>query len=157
METARKFLTSATQRDPGYAKAMVMLALTHYFDLRFSYTKDAEGAQRELAALVRRALDIDPDEPYAVAMLGNVHTFAGRFDEELFLAVRIIEPRLHRQLRSGLQRDLEDDFLVPGTDGFGLIEVPNLQPGLRHRQRLALRQTAVRVRPCILIFVQLAR
>jgi adenylate cyclase len=90
METARKFLLSATQRDPAYAKALVMLALTHYFDLRFAYTKDVEGAQREFATLVHRALEIDPSEPYAVGMLGNVHAFEGRFDDALAQADRAL-------------------------------------------------------------------
>jgi len=80
MQTARKFLTSATERDPNYAKALIMLALTHYFDIRFAYTNDIDKAQRQLAELTKHALELDPSEPYAVAMLGPVYVFDEQFD-----------------------------------------------------------------------------
>jgi len=80
MQTARKFLTSATERDPNYAKALIMLALTHYFDIRFAYTNDINNAKRQFAELTKRALELDPSEPYAIAMLGNVYVFDEQFD-----------------------------------------------------------------------------
>ena len=80
MQTARKFLTSATERDPNYAKALIMLALTHYFDIRFAYTNDIDKAQRQFADLTKRALALDPSEPYTAAMLGLVYVFDEQFD-----------------------------------------------------------------------------
>ena len=40
MMAARQYLTAAIGHDPRYAKAITMLALTHYFDIRFSYTTE---------------------------------------------------------------------------------------------------------------------
>ena len=83
MQAARKFLISATERDPNYAKALAVLALTHYFDIRFGYTKNIEDAKREFAEITKRSLELDPHEPYALAMLGNVYAFDDRFAEAI--------------------------------------------------------------------------
>ena len=81
MTAARQYLTAAVGHDPKYAKAITMLALTHYFDVRFSYTTAIEEAQRQFTELTDRALALDPKEPYAMAMKANVLVFEGRFDE----------------------------------------------------------------------------
>ena len=90
MQAARKFLVSATERDPNYAKALVMLALTYYFDIRFGYTNDIENAKRKFAEFTKRALELDPGEPYAVAMLGNVYALEDRFEEAIVQANRAL-------------------------------------------------------------------
>jgi hypothetical protein len=46
MTAARQYLSAAIGYDPRYAKAITMLALTHYFDVRFSYTTAIEEAMR---------------------------------------------------------------------------------------------------------------
>jgi adenylate cyclase len=85
---ARKYLTSAIAQDPMYAKAIAMLACTHYFDVRFAYTNAIEEAKRQLAELTDQALALDPNEPYAIAMKANVLVFEERFDEAIEVAKR---------------------------------------------------------------------
>jgi adenylate cyclase len=81
MTAARQYLSAAIGYDPRYAKAITMLALTHYFDVRFSYTTAIEEAKRQFAELTDRALALNPNEPYAVGMKANVLVFEGHFDE----------------------------------------------------------------------------
>jgi adenylate cyclase len=88
MAAARSYLTAALRRDPQYTKAMSALALTHYFDIRFGYTKAVEDAKRQLIELTERALAINPDEPYAVLMKGNILAFDQRFEEAAAEATR---------------------------------------------------------------------
>lgn len=81
MLAAREYLNAAVALDPRYAKAIAMLALTHYFDIRFSYTTAIEQARRQFLELTDRALALDPNEPYAVGMKANVLIFEGRFED----------------------------------------------------------------------------
>jgi len=81
MTAARQYLTAAVGQDPKYAKAIAMLALSHYFDLRFGYTTAIDEAQRHFTQLTDRALTLDPGEPYAIGMRANVLIFEGRFVE----------------------------------------------------------------------------
>lgn len=67
-----------------------MLALVHYFDVRFSYTTGIEAAQRQFIELTDRALALDPNEPYAIGMTANVFIFEGRFDEAVQQAKRAL-------------------------------------------------------------------
>lgn len=90
MMAARQYLTSAIGHDPKYAKAVTMLALTHYFDVRFSYTTAIQEAQRQFIELTGRALELDPNEPYAIGMKANVLVFGGRFDEAVQQAKRAL-------------------------------------------------------------------
>ncbi|MFK4642084.1 TolB-like protein/Flp pilus assembly protein TadD [Bradyrhizobium ottawaense] len=90
MTAARQYLISAIRHDPRYAKAVTMLALTHYFDVRFSYTTEIEAAQRQFIELTDRALALDPHEPYAIGMKANVLIFEGRFDEAVHQAKRAL-------------------------------------------------------------------
>jgi adenylate cyclase len=90
MTAARQYLTAAIGQDPKYAKAVTMLALTHYFDVRFSYTTAIEEAQRQFTQLTDRALALDPSEPYAIGMKANVLVFEGRFAEAIQEAKRAL-------------------------------------------------------------------
>jgi len=90
MMAARQYLTAAIGHDPRYAKAITMLALTHYFDIRFSYTTAIEEAQHQFIELTDRALALDPNEPYAIGMKANVLVFEGRFNEAVQEAKRAL-------------------------------------------------------------------
>jgi len=90
MMAARQYLTAAIGHDPRYAKAIAMLALTYYFDVRFSYTTAIEEARRQFIEHTDRALALDPTEPYAIGMKANVFIFEGRFDEAVREAKRAL-------------------------------------------------------------------
>jgi adenylate cyclase len=87
----RNYLLSAIARDPAYARAEAMIALTHYMDLRFGYTTQVEEAQRNLVAHVKHALELNADEPVAVALNALNLSMAGRFDEAVLMAQHATE------------------------------------------------------------------
>jgi len=76
-------LERAVACDPGYAKATALIALTHYFDLRFNYTSPKAESGQKLAQFASRALELDPEEPYAMLVRGFSDSVEGRFDAAL--------------------------------------------------------------------------
>ena len=51
MAQARSLLERAVDCDPNYAKAMALIALTHYFDIRFNYSADKEASRQRIVEL----------------------------------------------------------------------------------------------------------
>src|SRR4051812_15894039 len=80
-EKAKEFFRSAVRRDPQYSRACAMLARTYYFDLRFGYTTQVDAAQQSLTEYTLRALSLDPQEPYAIAMHAHCLWLSGQFEQ----------------------------------------------------------------------------
>jgi adenylate cyclase len=78
---ARSLLEKAVAIDPSYAKAIALIALTHYFDARFNYASSQEEAKRKHAESAALAMQCDPEEPYSLLMRSGVRSFEGRFAE----------------------------------------------------------------------------
>jgi TolB-like protein len=83
MTEARNMLERALACDATYARAAAFIALTYYFDARFNYASSKEQALRKHAEFTRCALEINPEEPYAILMRSGVRAFEGCFDEAL--------------------------------------------------------------------------
>lgn len=83
MSQARALLEQAVSCDPRYAKATALIAMTHYFDVRFNYTPSQEESKRKLAEFTSKALQLDPDEPYAMVMQAGLTSLEGRFNEAI--------------------------------------------------------------------------
>jgi adenylate cyclase len=83
MAEARSLLERAVNRDPRYAKALALIALTHYFDIRFGYASDPEESMRKHAEFTERALALNPDEPYGLHLRAGIRAYEGCFDEAL--------------------------------------------------------------------------
>jgi adenylate cyclase len=77
---ARALLEQAVACDPGYAKATALIALTHYLDLRLNFTSSKAESRQKLAQFASRALELDPEEPYALLVRGLSDSVEGRFD-----------------------------------------------------------------------------
>jgi adenylate cyclase len=77
---ARALLERAVECDPGYARATALIALTHYFDFRFNYTSSKGESRQKLAQVASRALELDPEGPYALLVRGLSDSVEGRFD-----------------------------------------------------------------------------
>ena len=76
---ARVLLEQAVACDPGYAKATALIAHTHYLDLRFNYSSSRAESGQKLAHFASRALELDPEEPYALLVQGLSDSVEGRF------------------------------------------------------------------------------
>lgn len=87
---ARVLLEQAVACDPRYAKAAALIAATYYFDLRFNYTSSHAESRKKLAEFASRALELDPDEPYALLMQGLSDSVEGRFDAAIDVVNRAV-------------------------------------------------------------------
>ena len=74
-------LERAVVCDPNYAKALALIALTHYFDIRFNYSTDKEASLFKVAELTAKALALNPEEPYAIWTRSVAKSLEGRFGE----------------------------------------------------------------------------
>jgi adenylate cyclase len=81
MAQARSLLEHAVTCDPNYAKAMALIALTHYFDIRFNYSADKEASRQSVVELTTKALALSPEEPYAIWTRSVAKSLEGRFVE----------------------------------------------------------------------------
>ncbi len=80
---ARVLLERAVECEPRYAKATALIALTHYYDLRFNYTSPNAESRKNFAEFASRALELDRDEPYAMVMQGLWDSMEGRYDASI--------------------------------------------------------------------------
>jgi adenylate cyclase len=81
MLQARFYLERAAQCDPHYAKAVALIGLTHYFDVRFHYALSREDSERKASEFTSKALLLNPEEPYAVWMQALIQSLQGQFED----------------------------------------------------------------------------
>lgn len=77
LERAVKFFKAAIEADPAFAKAYVALAIS--YDDFSSPVADREEADRQINALLRKALDLDDDLADAHAVFGTMKAAGGDF------------------------------------------------------------------------------
>jgi TolB-like protein/class 3 adenylate cyclase len=90
---ARALLAQALQLSPNYAEAYAALAMAELQRALFGWIEDPAEAVRRAEDAASRALAIDDPgaSARALGVLGNLHTFTGKFDAALAEANRAIE------------------------------------------------------------------
>jgi TolB-like protein/class 3 adenylate cyclase len=90
---ARALLAQALQLSPNYAEAYAALAMAELQRALFGWIEDPAEAVRRAEDAAARALAIDDPgaSARALGVLGNLHTFTGKFDAALVEANRAIE------------------------------------------------------------------
>jgi TolB-like protein/class 3 adenylate cyclase len=90
---ARALLAQALQLSPNYAEAWAALALAEMQRALFGWVEDPSEAVRRAEEAAARALAVDDPgaNARALGVLGNLHTFTGKFDAALVEANRAIE------------------------------------------------------------------
>jgi TolB-like protein/Tfp pilus assembly protein PilF len=76
---ARSFLEQAVACDPSYAKALALIGLTHYFDVRFNYSTSRDVSQRKIAEYASKTLQLVNDEPYGIWVRALLQSLNGNF------------------------------------------------------------------------------
>src|SRR6185295_977203 len=90
MAQARILLERAVASDPAYAKGAALIALTHYYDNRFNYTPSREESKKKAAEWTAKALELDPDDQFAMLMRSLVMTFDGQFNDAVEGMKRVV-------------------------------------------------------------------
>jgi len=80
---ARQMFEKAIQADPKYARAMADCSLTYLNDIFRGWTEPREEWMRRAERLARRAVEIDPSEPWGFVTLGLVYQLKAQTDEAL--------------------------------------------------------------------------
>ncbi len=88
---ARELFEQAVDVDPEFASAWSMLAWTHLVDARLGYTESSTESLEQGAALARRGLEIHPDDPDGLAIMGAIRLFQRRFEEAEDATRRAVE------------------------------------------------------------------
>ncbi len=70
---AREHFTAAYQRDPGFARAIAQVAVSHTMDFIMGWSADPQASLDEAKSLARRAAEIDPDVTQVYWALSNVY------------------------------------------------------------------------------------
>src|SRR5262249_29970939 len=89
---ALPLLEAAITHDPDFAQAVVMLARAVHRGIYQGWQEDHRAAQRRAVELARRALALDPSDPFVLAHAGYLLTLnAGEHELGEELAARAIE------------------------------------------------------------------
>ena len=80
---ARQMFEQAIQDDPNYARAMAECSLAHLNDVFNQWTDSPGEALRKAEDLARRAIEVDPSEPWGFVTLGIVYQLKGANDRAL--------------------------------------------------------------------------
>jgi TolB-like protein/DNA-binding SARP family transcriptional activator len=82
---ARQMFEKAIQADPNYARAMSECSLTYLTDVFNGWTDHREKWLQMAEALSRRAIEIDPFEPWGFVTLGLIYQLKAQNDQALQL------------------------------------------------------------------------
>lgn len=82
---ARDLLTRATGMDSNYAMAWAGLGATYWYEARINPNIDADDFISRANECVGRALELDPNDAWAIGITGMIHTFCERHDEAIAL------------------------------------------------------------------------
>ena len=79
---AGRLLERAIVLDPAYAQAHAYLAWWLNFEFGEGWSQDPDRDRARALIMSRRAIELDPDDPFALAVAGHVLSFMGKSPEE---------------------------------------------------------------------------
>ncbi len=125
---ARAHYERALELDPGFARALAALALTHAWDSRWGWSADRSASLSMARELADRALVLDDSLPQVRWVQGYVLLHAGEFEQALAQA----------RYATALDPNFADGY---GLVGLILVAMGEPQQALEHMER------AVRLNP----------
>ncbi|MCP4329070.1 MAG: tetratricopeptide repeat protein [Alphaproteobacteria bacterium] len=87
---ARDLLERAVELDPDFAVAWSLLGWSHYNDVRFGWTKEADVLETA-DVFAKRSLSLDDAQPDAHAVVGLIALIRRQFEEALSYGERAVE------------------------------------------------------------------
>lgn len=75
---AGQLLERAIELDPAYAQAHAYLAWWLNFQLGEGWSLDPDRDRARALIVSRRAIELDPDDPFALAVAGHILSFMGK-------------------------------------------------------------------------------
>jgi adenylate cyclase len=79
---AGELLERAIALDPSYAQAHTYLAWWLNFRIGEGWLQDSDADRARALAVSQRAIELDPDDPFGLAVAGHILSFVGRSPEE---------------------------------------------------------------------------
>jgi TolB-like protein/DNA-binding SARP family transcriptional activator len=91
---ARQMFEKAIQADPNYARAMAECSLTYLNDIFNEWTDHRDKWLQMAEELSRRAIEVDPSEPWGFVTLGLVYQLKAQHDQAmpLFEKAHVLNP-----------------------------------------------------------------
>jgi TolB-like protein/class 3 adenylate cyclase/tetratricopeptide (TPR) repeat protein len=74
---AIQLLARAVELDPDFARAWVGLAMAHFINASYGYSDDPPADMKRFRECIERALTLDPTEPMALIMMGDIRATRG--------------------------------------------------------------------------------
>jgi TolB-like protein/class 3 adenylate cyclase/Tfp pilus assembly protein PilF len=87
---ARKLLKRAIKLDPNYACLWSSLAHTHFLDARMAWTKSRGQSLKRAVECVKKALTLDPEEPFAHMIMSCIYLFQRQYEKAIAEGQRAI-------------------------------------------------------------------
>ncbi len=69
---AQRYFGRAVNTDPNFASAYSRSAITHHYNVVFGYSEAPNDERESAMAKAQKAIDLDPDDPFAYTILGLV-------------------------------------------------------------------------------------
>lgn len=87
---ARALFEGAHKADPNWARPLGGIAGCDFFEARYGWSASREGSLAHGIEYAKRAIAMDPNEPYSYVVLRGINTLLGNHDEALALIEKAI-------------------------------------------------------------------
>ncbi len=81
LRQAQSLFHKAVELDPNFQPAVRDLGISYVLEIDFGFSEDIQETLRIHEMYTRRALDLDPADPFAVYQLGNNYVYRGQLAE----------------------------------------------------------------------------
>jgi adenylate cyclase len=85
---ARELFKLALSIDPGFARALAAIAITHEEDVRYQWSGDVAQSRTQAIETARKSIELDPESAFGHLVLAHVHLFVELQPDKAIQAAR---------------------------------------------------------------------